>query len=107
MTKKYTYTVEEIETGFEVKVYDGEVEHPFLLQPFNPENSNKPFTSKEEANTWAENEIAKCIERDKNYVPGNAVTSILTPQEAAQAKADSERIERIEQALADILKKLN
>ena len=34
---------------------------PDILQPFNPNNSNQPWASKEEATEWAKNIIAELL----------------------------------------------
>ena len=98
----YSYTVEAIDTGFEVKVYDGLMPEPFYLQPFNPENNNLEWASEAEAAAWAQKQIDLCIERDN--APQKPVLDPVKLME--QAVADSERIARLEDMINKLVVKL-
>jgi hypothetical protein len=101
--KNYTYTVEAIDTGYEVKVFDGIAVEPFLLQPFNPENNNLEWANEEEAAAWAQKQIDMCVERDA--MPPKPVLDPIQLME--QAVEDSARIARLEDLLNKLVIKLD
>jgi hypothetical protein len=101
--RNYSHTIEAIETGFEVKVYDGIAAEPFLLQPFNPENNNLEWASEAEAAAWAQKQIDLCVERDN--APQKPVLDPVKLME--QAVEDSARIARLEDMINKLVVKLD
>lgn len=120
----------EINEDLELRIWDGLNDEPFMLQPFNCDNENKPWKDRDEVIAFAEKIINEVKETDKlvaedpdyfkklqekklsdyGHPVANNFDPVLTPEQRTlieQAREDSERIKRIEQVLADILNKLN
>ena len=66
----YRYEVNE---DLELRVWEGEAELPFLLQPFNPDNDNKPWVDEAEAAAYGQKiiddmeENARRVAEDPDY----------------------------------------
>jgi hypothetical protein len=130
----YRYEVNE---DLELRVWEGEAEFPFLLQPFNPDNENKPWADEAEATAYGQKiidemeENARRVAEDPDYYkkqleeraaqegkpasdygfPTNTNFNPVFSKEQQvlieQAQSDSERIKRIEEMLLEILAQKN
>jgi hypothetical protein len=57
----YTYAIDEDNT---VKIFVVGTDFPLILQPFNPDNKDKDWKNRAEAEKWAQNKIVELEARE-------------------------------------------